>query len=120
MSPCLSLAQETYQVTSNDIIDISSQVLRVPKGYITLEDGYFLTEFAGRYMLRGWTYDRNAKNIYRSSLDSLKSQWDEFKVEQDAYLTDLNAKHEQERKEWKKEILKSRVPGFGVYAGVVR
>lgn len=76
-----------------------------------------MTEQAARDILAGWSSDRAAKETYKAALDDLYGQWQMFKNEMQAQISDVKETLIAERKSSKAALSKARRPGLGVFAG---
>lgn len=89
----------------------------VPKGYSSPSEGYWLDVPTGRNLLHMIRTYREQSEYWEREHGALS---DEFKVYIDKInerLTGIETNIEAERRAWKNEIRKAKLPGLGVFAG---
>jgi hypothetical protein len=91
---------------------------RVPPGWTTEEEGYFLNAEA----LSNLTA---AAKTYRLERDAWEKAYRELNERSEAYasymrrsLSDLETQIQKERDSWKSSLRKARGPGIGIFGGV--
>lgn len=103
-------------------IATASEIIYVPEGYTTIEDGYFMPEQDGRDVLEAWTIDREQKEYYKDQLDKVLDKQAETytlllnKIEK-LEIETKNLVAEKDR-QIRVEKAKAKRPGWGVFTGV--
>lgn len=90
----------------------------VPEGWITPDSGYWMPEADGRDMLTAWRTDREEKLIYQAALEESDARTQQLKELVTEEFAAIKEAHEADRRQWQKELRRSRAPGIGVFAGI--
>lgn len=89
----------------------------VPQGYVSPSEGYWLDVPTGRNLLHMIRTYREQSEHWEKAHGALS---DEFRANIDKTnerLTGIESSIEAERRAWKNEIRKAKLPGVGVFAG---
>lgn len=89
----------------------------VPQGYTTPAPGYWLDVPTGRNLLHMVRTYREKAEYWEREHISLSGEFKDFVNNTDERFTNLETLVENERKGWKNEIRKAKLPGVGVFAG---
>ncbi len=89
----------------------------VPQGYVSPADGYWLDVPTGRNLLHMVRTYREKSEYWEREHGALSDEFRAYIDKTDERLTGIESNIEAERKSWKNEIRKSRLPGLGVFAG---
>ena len=114
---CLLMLSLVLSLTSCAYSSEAIKFEYVPQGYVAPAEGYWLDVPTGRNLLHMIRTYREQSEYWEREHGALS---DEFKVYIDATnerLTGIESSIEAERKAWKNEIRKAKLPGLGVFAG---
>ena len=89
----------------------------VQKGYSSPAEGYWLDVPTGRNLLHMVRTYREQSEYWETAHGALSEEFRAYIEKTDARLTGIESSIEAERKAWKNEIRKARLPGLGVFAG---
>ena len=98
----------------------SSEQIRfdyVPQGYSTPVEGYWLDVPTGRNLLHMIRTYREQKEYWEKAHGELTAEFKAYIDKTNERLTGIETSIEAERKAWKNEIRKAKLPGVGVFAG---
>jgi len=99
----------------------SSEQIRfdyVPQGYVSPSEGYWLDVPTGRNLLHMIRTYREKAEYWEREHGALSDEFRAYINKTDVRLTEIEANIEAERKAWKNEIRKIKLPGLGIFAGV--
>lgn len=89
----------------------------VPKGYSSPAEGYWLDVPTGRNLLHMIRTYREQSEYWEKAHGALSEEFRAYIDKTDERLTGIESSIEAERKGWKNEIRKAKLPGLGVFAG---
>ena len=89
----------------------------VPKGYSSPAEGYWLDVPTGRNLLHMIRTYREQSEYWETAHGALSEEFRAYIEKTDARLIGIESSIEAERKAWKNEIRKAKLPGLGVFAG---
>ena len=89
----------------------------VPKGYSSPSEGYWLDVPTGRNLLHMIRTYREKAEYWEREHGALSHEFKVYIDKTNERLTGIESSIEAERKAWKNEIRKAKLPGVGVFAG---
>jgi hypothetical protein len=89
----------------------------VPQGYVSPADGYWLDVPTGRNLLHMIRTYRGQSEYWEAAHGALSDEFRAYIDKTNERLTGIESSMEAERKSWKNEIRKAKLPGLGVFAG---
>ena len=89
----------------------------VPQGYVTPADGYWLDVPTGRNLLHMVRTYREQSEYWEKAHGALSEEFRAYIDKTNERLTGIESNIEAERRAWKNEIRKAKLPGVGVFAG---
>ena len=89
----------------------------VPQGYVSLSEGYWLDVPTGRNLLHMIRTYREQSEYWEKAHGELTAEFRAYIDSTNERLTSIEVSIEAERKGWKNEIRKAKLPGLGVFAG---
>ena len=89
----------------------------VPQGYSTPVEGYWLDVPTGRNLLHMIRTYREQSEYWEKAHGELTAEFRAYIDSTNERLTSIEVSIEAERKGWKNEIRKAKLPGLGVFAG---
>ena len=89
----------------------------VPQGYVSPSDGYWLDVPTGRNLLHMIRTYREQSEYWEREHGELTAEFKAYIDKTNERLTGIETSIEAERKAWKNEIRKAKLPGVGVFAG---
>ena len=89
----------------------------VPQGYVSLSEGYWLDVPTGRNLLHMIRTYRERAEYWEAAHGALSAEFKAYIDKTNERLTGIESSIEAERKAWKNEIRKAKLPGVGVFAG---
>ena len=89
----------------------------VPQGYVSPADGYWLDVPTGRNLLHMVRTYREKSEYWEREHGALSEEFRAYIDKTNERLTGIESSIEAERKSWKNEIRKAKLPGLGVFAG---
>ena len=89
----------------------------VPQGYVSLSEGYWLDVPTGRNLLHMIRTYRERAEYWEAAHGALSEEFRAYIYKTNERLTGIESSIEAERKAWKNEIRKAKLPGLGVFAG---
>ena len=89
----------------------------VPQGYVSPAEGYWLDVPTGRNLLHMIRTYRERAEYWEAAHGALSAEFKAYIDKTNERLTTIETSIEAERKAWKNEIRKARLPGLGVFAG---
>ena len=89
----------------------------VPQGYVSPADGYWLDVPTGRNLLHMVRTYREQSEYWEREHGALSEEFRAYIDKTNERLTGIESSIEAERKSWKNEIRKAKLPGLGVFAG---
>ncbi len=89
----------------------------VQKGYSSPADGYWLDVPTGRNLLHMVRTYREQSEYWEREHGALSEEFRAYIDKTNERLTGIESSIEAERKSWKNEIRKAKLPGLGVFAG---
>ena len=89
----------------------------VPQGYVSLSEGYWLDVPTGRNLLHMIRTYREQSEYWEAAHGALSAEFNAYIDKTNERLTTIETSIEAERKAWKNEIRKAKLPGLGVFAG---
>ena len=89
----------------------------VPQGYVSPADGYWLDVPTGRNLLHMVRTYRGQSEYWEAAHGALSDEFRAYIDKTNERLTGIESSIEAERKSWKNEIRKAKLPGLGVFAG---
>ena len=91
----------------------------VPQGYSTPVEGYWLDVPTGRNLLHMIRTYRERAEYWEAAHGALSDEFRAYIDKTNERLTGIESSIEAERRAWKNEIRKAKLPGLGVFAGAV-
>ena len=88
-----------------------------PKGNSSPSEGYWLDVPTGRNLLHMVRTYREKAEYWEREHGALSDEFRAYIDKTDERLTGIESNIEAERKAWKNEIRKAKLPGLGVFAG---
>ena len=113
LSLVLSLTSCAYSSTPTTEIKFDY----VPQGYVAPAEGYWLDLPTGRNLLHMIRTYREQSEYWEKAHGALSEEFRAYIDKTDERLTGIESNIEAERKAWKNEIRKAKLPGLGVFAG---
>ena len=104
---CQSCAYSSEQIEFN----------YVQKGYSSPVEGYWLDVPTGRNLLHMIRTYRERAEYWEAAHGALSEEFKAYIEKTNEWLTTIETSIEAERKAWKNEIRKAKLPGVGVFAG---
>ena len=104
---CQSCAYSSEQIEFN----------YVQKGYSSPVEGYWLDVPTGRNLLHMIRTYRERAEYWEAAHGALSEEFKAYIEKTNEWLTTIETSIEAERKAWKNEIRKAKLPGLGVFAG---
>ena len=89
----------------------------VQKGYSSPAEGYWLDVPTGRNLLHMIRTYREQSEYWEAAHGALSDEFKAYIDKTNERLTTIETSIEAERKAWKNEIRKAKLPGVGVFAG---
>lgn len=89
----------------------------VPQGYSSPSEGYWLDAPTGRNLLHMIRTYREQSEYWEKAHGALSEEFRAYIGKTDERLTTIETNIEAERRAWKNEIRKAKLPGVGVFAG---
>ena len=89
----------------------------VPQGYVSPAEGYWLDVPTGRNLLHMIRTYREQSEYWEAAHGALSEEFKAYIDKTNERLTTIETSIEAERKAWKNEIRKAKLPGVGVFAG---
>ena len=89
----------------------------VPQGYVSPTEGYWLDVPTGRNLLHMIRTYRERAEYWEAAHGALSDEFRAYIDKTNERLTTIETSIEAERKAWKNEIRKAKLPGLGVFAG---
>ena len=89
----------------------------VPQGYVSPAEGYWLDVPTGRNLLHMIRTYREQSEYWETAHGALSEEFKAYIDKTNERLTTIETSIEAERKAWKNEIRKAKLPGLGVFAG---
>ena len=89
----------------------------VPQGYVSPAEGYWLDVPTGRNLLHMIRTYRERAEYWEAAHGALSAEFKAYIDKTNERLTGIESSIEAERKAWKNEIRKAKLPGLGVFAG---
>lgn len=89
----------------------------VPKGYSSPSEGYWLDVPTGRNLLHMIRTYREQSEYWEKAHNALSEEFKLYIDKTNERLTGIETSIEAERRAWKNEIRKAKLPGVGVFAG---
>jgi hypothetical protein len=89
----------------------------VPQGYVAPSEGYWLDVPTGRNLLHMIRTYREQSEYWEKSHGALSEEFKAYIDKTNERLTGIETNIEAERRAWKNEIRKAKLPGVGVFAG---
>ena len=89
----------------------------VQKGYSSPAEGYWLDVPTGRNLLHMIRTYREQSEYWEAAHVALSDEFRAYIDKTNERLTGIESSIEAERKAWKNEIRKAKLPGLGVFAG---
>lgn len=88
-----------------------------PQGYVSPSEGYWLDVPTGRNLLHMIRTYREKAEYWEQEHGALSEEFRAYIDKTNERLTGIESSIEAERKAWKNEIRKAKLPGLGVFAG---
>lgn len=103
----------------SETTDPSADALRVRRGWTAPSDGYFLTDFAMRDTIAGWTEARRIADVRQQALEALRDEVRMQQADLKRQLATLQSEIAAERKLWRSRVRQGKVQGvvIGILAG---
>lgn len=98
--------------------DEGISIINVPAGYVTLEEGFWADISTGGLILEGLRSRRRERDMWIQKYNELAEMSTQFADEQNQLWNELQAKLQIERKDWQRQIKRSRLPGLGAFVGI--
>ena len=89
----------------------------VPQGYVSPSEGYWLDVPTGRNLLHMIRTYREQSEYWEREHGALSEEFKAYIDKTNERLTTIETSIEAERKAWKNETRKAKLPGLGVFAG---
>ena len=89
----------------------------VPQGYVSPSEGYWLDVPTGRNLLHMVRTYREKSEYWEKAHGALSEEFRAYIDKTNERLTGIDSSIEAERRAWKDEIRKAKLPGLGVFAG---
>lgn len=89
----------------------------VPQGYVSPSEGYWIDVPTGRNLLHMIRTYRELSEYWEREHGALSEELRAYIDKTDERLTGIESSIEAERRAWKNEIRKAKLPGLGVFAG---
>lgn len=89
----------------------------VPQGYVSPSEGYWLDVPTGRNLLHMIRTYREQSEYWETAHGALSEEFRAYIDKTNERLTGIESNIEAERKAWKNEIRKAKLPGVGLFAG---
>ena len=89
----------------------------VPQGYVSPAEGYWLDVPTGRNLLHMIRTYREQSEYWEKAHGALSAEFNAYIDKTNERLTTIETSIEAERKAWKNEIRKAKLPGLGVFVG---
>ena len=90
----------------------------VPQGYVSPAEGYWLDVPTGRNLLHMVRTYRERAEYWEREHGALSAEFNAYIDKTNERLTTIETSIEAERKAWKNETRKAKLPGFGAFIGV--
>ena len=89
----------------------------VPQGYVSPAEGYWLDVPTGRNLLHMVRTYREQSEYWETAHGALSEEFRAYIDKTNERLTGIESSIEAERRDWKNETRKAKLPGLGVFAG---
>ena len=112
---CLIFSLLCWTSTARADID----ALRIRKGWVAPQAGYYLTPLAMRDTVAGWTEAKKVADVRQQALEALREEIKLQQADLRRQLAELQSEIGTERRYWRSRVRKGKVQGLviGVLAG---